>query len=166
MPLYTFRYETPPGFSDLILASDGEVLTGLRFVTSGDPPSRAAAAPLPIFRETVGWLDLYFQGVEPEHTPRYRVIDPTPFRKEILDILMTIPYGQTVTYRDIADQIARSRGVARMSAQAVGGAVGWNPIGILIPCHRVIGADGSLTGYRGGLENKRALLRLEENHRL
>ena len=83
----------------------------------------------------------------------------TPFRKEVLSRLMEIPYGETVTYGEIAQEIAQKRSTTgRMSAQAVGGAVGWNPICIMIPCHRVIGADGSLTGYGGGIENKRWLL--------
>lgn len=85
----------------------------------------------------------------------------TPFRREVWDILLTIPYGQTMTYSEIAKEMARRRDLERMSAQAVGGAVGHNPIGIIVPCHRVISADGSLTGYAGGIDRKMALLELE-----
>ena len=91
--------------------------------------------------------------------PKIRIEELTPFRKEVLSRLMEIPYGETVTYGEIALEIAQKRSTTgRMSAQAVGGAVGWNPICIMIPCHRVIGADGALTGYGGGIENKRWLL--------
>ena len=85
----------------------------------------------------------------------------TPFRKEVSEIMCQIPFGKTVTYGEIAAAIAKKHGIEKMSAQAVGGAVGWNPIGIIVPCHRVVGANGSLTGYGGGLHNKIALLRLE-----
>ena len=89
-------------------------------------------------------------------------MNTTPFRKAVYDILLTIPYGQTMTYGEIANIIAEQNGVERMSAQAVGGAVGHNPISIIIPCHRVIGAYGSLTGYAGGLDRKIELLKLEK----
>lgn len=85
----------------------------------------------------------------------------TAFRQEVMERLKAIPYGQTTTYGAIAKQIAAKKGMSRISAQAVGGAVGWNPIGIIVPCHRVIGANGALTGYGGGLQNKIALLKLE-----
>ena len=85
----------------------------------------------------------------------------TPFRREVMEILNGIPFGKTLTYGKIADMIAKEHGLPRMSAQAVGGAVGWNPIGIIVPCHRVVGANGDLTGYGGGMKNKIALLRLE-----
>ena len=85
----------------------------------------------------------------------------TPFRKSVWDILLTIPYGRTMTYGEIADQIAEQNGTAKMSAQAVGGAVGHNSISLIIPCHRVVGTNGSLTGYAGGIEKKKRLLALE-----
>ena len=87
----------------------------------------------------------------------------TPFRKEVIDIINTITFGNTLTYKDIAEIIAKKRGMKRMSSQAVGGAVGWNPICIIIPCHRVVGSSGNLTGYGGGIKNKIALLTLEKN---
>jgi methylated-DNA-[protein]-cysteine S-methyltransferase len=108
-----------------------------------------------VFDETRRWLDLYFTGEKPDFTPQLAP-KGTPFQQRVWEILLTIPYGKTVSYGDVARQISPT-----MSAQAIGGAVGRNPIGIIIPCHRVIGADGSLTGYGGGLERKRWLLELE-----
>lgn len=106
------------------------------------------------------WLDCYFTGEEPDfNVPLY--YNSSPFRMEVWDVLKSIPFGQTMTYKEIADIIASSRGVDKMSAQAIGGAVGRNPISIMIPCHRVIGSDGSLTGYAGGINKKLKLLELE-----
>lgn len=102
-----------------------------------------------------------FSGKQPNFTPAYTMLHLTAFRQEVMERLKAIPYGQTTTYGAIAKQIAAKKGIPRMSAQAVGGAVGWNPIGIIVPCHRVIGANGALTGYGGGLQNKIALLKLE-----
>ncbi len=154
--VYTCHFSSPLG--EITLSSDGESLTGLRFGRA----ERAENPDLPVFRETVRWLDLYFAGMIPYFTPPLR-LSATPFQKAVYDILITIPYGQTTTYGKLAEQIARQRGVARMSAQAVGGAVGRNPISIIIPCHRVVGSDGSLTGYAWGLDRKAALLELEKN---
>lgn len=163
--MYCLHCFTSNGFSDILLQSDGEVLTGLSFLKSekGIKTSHRGteAKDLPIFRETTRYLDLYFQGEVPDFLPRYRLDGATPFRLAIADLLSRIPYGETVTYGDLAKEVARLRGKEKMSAQAVGGAVGWNPVSILIPCHRVIGADGSLVGYGGGIENKRLLLALE-----
>ena len=103
----------------------------------------------------------YFSGKDPENVPPIRIHNITPFRQEVIEIMNTIPYGQTMTYGDISRIIAKHRGLKRMSAQAVGGAVGWNPICIIIPCHRVIGTNGSLIGYAGGIEKKIRLLELE-----
>lgn len=161
----TQRYRTPDGFDDLLLSTDGEVLTGVLFVGSpdsenlpqGEPPSR----PVPVLTETAAWLDCYFSGGIPGPLPPYRIAGLTAFRQAVTDRMLRIPYGQTVTYGEIAAELAAARGIARMSAQAVGGAVGANPLCILIPCHRVIGADGSPVGYGGGMRNKLALLRLE-----
>ena len=110
------------------------------------------------------WLDIYLSGMEPNFTPP---LNPqgTPFRKAIWEILLRIPYGQTVTYGEIAKVFAQEKGLAKMSTQAVGGAVGHNPISLVIPCHRVVGANGSLTGYAGGIERKQKLLELERNVR-
>ena len=106
------------------------------------------------------WLDLYFLGKAPDFMPPFSV-SGTKFRKEVWELLLQIPYGQTTTYGELAKKLAARRNIARMSAQAVGSAVGHNPVSILIPCHRVIGSDGSLTGYAGGIEKKAALLALE-----
>ena len=152
-------YTTSAAFDNLLMTSDGKVLTGLHFAKS-----RKAAEPnkaLPIFKDVSRWLDIYFSGREPDFTPDFRIDNATPFRKNILEILSHIPFGKVLTYGEIAQTIAERNGLAKMSAQAVGGAVGWNPICIIIPCHRVIGANNKLTGYGGGIENKLALLRLE-----
>ena len=161
---YKATYKTPQGFSDMMMMSDGEVLTGLHFVDSRKATRSyrdCTARDLPVFRETCRWLDEYFGGREPDFTPPYRIDGLTPFRKYVIDVLLKIPFGQTKTYGDIAAAIAKKRGLKKMSAQAVGGAVGWNPICLVIPCHRVIGANGALVGYGGGIKNKVALLELE-----
>jgi len=164
-----FRYITPEGFDNLLMRSDGDALTGLWFEGSRDEdkhayhsaePCSIASLP-PVMVDTCRWLDIYFSGRQPEFRPVCRLDGITPFRHEVLQLLSEIPFGETTTYGQIADAIARKHGLTKMSAQAVGGAVGWNPIGIIIPCHRVIGADGNLTGYGGGMTNKTALLRLE-----
>ena len=162
-----WKYETPDGFSDLLMNSDGEYLTGLWFEGSADGSKHTILCEekeLPVFRETCQWLDLYFTGKNPEFTPRYKINGLTPFRQEVIEIMKTIPYGETITYGEIAAIIDKKRGLTRMSAQAVGGAVGWNPICIIIPCHRVMGANGSLTGYGGGIANKIALLAHERKY--
>ena len=160
---YTFHYDSPLG--RMTLASDGERLTGLWF----DGQKHFAATldkehkekPLPVFAETGRWLDLYFGGTAPDFTPPLSM-KTTPFRRAVWAILLTIPYGRSMTYGEIAESIARQKGLARMSARAVGGAVGHNAISLIIPCHRVLGADGSLTGYAGGMERKSKLLALEK----
>ena len=159
-----FKYKTPPGFDDMWMNSDGEVLTGLWFEGSrGQSKHRldCEERDLPVFRETRRWLDCYFSGREPDFTPPYRIDGLTPFRKDVTDAMLAIPFGQTTTYGSIAAGIARKHGLAKMSAQAVGGAVGWNPICIIVPCHRVVGAGQSLVGYGGGIRNKAGLLSLE-----
>ena len=157
--LYTAHYTSPLG--GITLASDGIALTGLYFDGEpGCPPCDAAHKKnLPVFGEAMRWLDLYFAGKEPDCMP---VLNPTgtEFQQAVWEILRTIPYGATTSYGTIARRIEQKT-KKRMSAQAVGGAVGRNPISILIPCHRVIGADGSLTGYAGGLDKKESLLRIE-----
>lgn len=156
---FTATYTTPAAFDNLLLTSDGEVLTGLHFVKSGSQTVKDA--DLPVFQDVCRWLDIYFSGCEPDFMPEFRIDNATPFCKDVLEIVQQIPFGKTLTYGDIAAQIAKNRGIAKMSAQAVGGAVGWNPICIIVPCHRVLGANGSLTGYGGGLQNKIELLKLE-----
>lgn len=153
----------------MIMNSDGEYLTGLYFEGSRDEGKHildCEEADLPVFRETCEWLDIYFGGREPDFMPKWKTDNLTPFRKDVQDIMLDIPFGKTIAYNDIAKEIAKKRGIAKMSAQAVGGAVGWNPICIIIPCHRVVGADGSLTGYGGGIKNKVALLDLEGDTKL
>ena len=118
---------------------------------------------MPVFDKTSKWLDTYFSGQEPDFTPEYKIENLTPFRKQVIAIMNKIPYGKTITYNDIAKEIAKSKGIEKMSAQAVGGAVGWNPICIIIPCHRVVGTNGSLVGYGGGINNKIKLLEIEKN---
>ena len=148
----------------MMMSSDGNVLTGLWFQWSPDQKKHNelyTIEELPIFRETCRWLDIYFSGRQPDFTPIYWLYDLTPFRKEVSEIMLTIPFGKTMTYGDIAKQIEPKHGILKMSAQAVGGAVGWNPICIIIPCHRVIGARDKLTGYGGGIKNKISLLALE-----
>lgn len=114
-----------------------------------------------MFGQTVRWLDIYFSGRDPGFTPQL-FLEGSSFRREVWDILLTIPYGRTMTYGQIAGIIAEQRGLDRMSAQAVGGAVGHNPVSLIVPCHRVVGADGSLTGYAGGIGRKAKLLTVEK----
>ena len=158
-----FHYISPLG--GITLASDSEALTGLWFDGQKYFPhkfiSESTEAELPIFTQTCNWLDIYFGGKEPGFTPPIS-LHTTPFRKVVYDILLTIPYGQTMTYGEIARILAKQLKIEHMSAQAVGSAVGHNPVSIIIPCHRVVGADGSLTGYAGGLDKKTALLKLEK----
>ena len=162
---HRFRYSTPKGFDDILMFSDGSVLTELRFEQAHkkyEQKEFCEEKNLPVFNDVRRWLDIYFSGKEPDFTPDYRIDGMTPFRRDVFEILIKIPFGKTVTYGEIAAEIARKRNIAKMSAQAVGGAVGWNPLCIIVPCHRVIGADGSLTGYGGGIKNKIALLELEK----
>ena len=166
MTYYKTTYKTPEGFSDIIMNSDGEYITGLWFEGSRDTLKHkldCEEKELPIFEETKNWLDIYFNGKEPQFTPKYKIENLTPFRKDVIGIMNNIPYGKIVTYNDISKIIAEKKGIERMSSQAVGGAVGWNPICIIIPCHRVVGSNGSLTGYGGGIRNKVKLLELEGN---
>ena len=157
--IYTAHYTSPLG--GITLTSDGMALTGLYFDGERDFPDLSAAhkKDLPVFGEVMRWLDLYFAGKEPDFMPPLAPVGTT-FQQAVWEILKTIPYGGTTTYGAIAKRLEKSTG-KRMSAQAVGGAVGRNPISLLIPCHRVIGADGSLTGYAGGLDKKEYLLRTE-----
>lgn len=159
---YVTTYSSPLG--ELVLASDGAALTGLWFQgqkyfgsTLIEPVSQQEVPP---FDEVRRWLDDYFAGKEPNFTPALRC-DGTPFQMVVWAALRDIPYGTTVTYGQLSRRIAERMGRDRMAAQAVGGAVGHNPISLIIPCHRVVGANGSLTGYAGGLERKHRLLLLE-----
>ncbi|MCD8131444.1 MAG: methylated-DNA--[protein]-cysteine S-methyltransferase [Lachnospiraceae bacterium] len=161
--LYTYSYSSPLG--ELTLAANGQALTGLWFVgqkyyadtLKGDHEEKF----LPIFDQTFGWLDVYFSGKEPDFMPPL-ALNGSPFQMAVWEILKGIPYGRTMTYGEIAAKVAGQRGIAKMSARAVGGAVGHNPASIIVPCHRVVGADGSLTGYAGGIDRKVELLKLEK----
>ena len=150
---------------EITLRSDGQFLTGLWFANDkhyGDKYIQdAQTAELPVFALAEKWLAEYFAGCKPKVKVPLQFTG-TDFQKCVWKILQNIPYGRLVTYGDIACEIAAQRGLARMSAQAVGGAVGRNPLCIIIPCHRVIGADGSLTGYGGGMWRKVRLLEIEK----
>lgn len=160
---YTYHYKSPIG--SMTMSSDGEALTGLWFdrqkYFGSTLTEESENKKLPVFEETIRWLDCYFRGEVPEFIPELK-LEGTEFRRRVWEILLTIPYGQTMTYGEIAKRIAVQKGIVSMSAQAVGGAVGHNPIGIIVPCHRVIGADRSLTGYAGGIEKKIRLLQIEK----
>lgn len=165
--IYKSIYKTPVEYSDMIMYSDGEYLIGLRFEEAKDVNKQSVDAiegNTQVFEDTKKWLDEYFKGNNPEFTPKYKINNLTEFRQMVIDEMLKIPYGETITYNDIAKSIAKKKNISKMSAQAVGGAVGWNPICLIIPCHRVIGTDGSLTGYGGGIENKKALLEYEKNN--
>ena len=162
--MYKRKYKTPAGFSNMLMASDGEYLTNLCFIGSKDETNldlSGVEKELPIFQETSRWLDIYFGGREPDFIPKYKLKSLTPFRAQVSAIMAEISFGKLTTYQKIAMKIAMQNGLRKMSAQAVGGAVGWNPLCLIIPCHRVVGSDGSLTGYGGGLSNKIALLKNE-----
>lgn len=154
--LFLTHYASPLG--PILLAADETGLTGLWFEGQKYFPSFLGVdyqeKETPVLTETARWLDVYFSGKDPDILPPLHP-QGSPFRQAVWNILLTIPRGQTMTY----GEIARRLGVR--SAQAVGGAVGHNPISILIPCHRVVGSDGSLTGYAGGLDRKARLLQLE-----
>ena len=161
---YSARYTSPVG--PLVLACDGEHLTGLWMEGQkyfGSPLLETAQAreDHPVFVMARDWLDRYFSGARP--VPSELPLSPAggEFRQLVWRLLCQIPYGQTATYGALAQSAAAELGRTHMSAQAVGGAVGHNPLSIIIPCHRVVGADGSLTGYAGGVEKKRKLLEWE-----
>ena len=159
---YTTHYQSPIG--GILLAADEIGLTGLWFdgekyyADHLDPEHEEKETP--ILERTQEWLTVYFSGNEPSFLPPIHMIG-TPFQLSVWKILQKIPYGKTVTYGEIAKEIAGQKGLSRMSAQAVGGAVGHNEISIIVPCHRVVGTNGSLAGYAGGIDKKVKLLTLE-----
>lgn len=159
---YITRYQSPLG--EILLACDDQGLTGLWFdhekyyALNLDPEHMEKGTA--DFQDTRRWLDIYFQGTEPDSFPPLHMIG-TPFQISVWNILRRIPYGKTTTYGEIAALLAQERNLPRMSAQAVGGAVGHNEISIIVPCHRVVGKNGNLTGYAGGIDKKTALLKLE-----
>lgn len=163
---YTSVYSSELG--DILLAADEIGLTGLWFFGQSyfadTLPAEQIAQETPILTQAREWLDEYFSGKEPDFTPTLHPIG-SPFRQAVWKLLLQIPYGQTTTYGEIARQLEKLQNRPHMSAQAVGGAVGHNGISIIIPCHRVVGTKGSLTGYAGGLDKKMALLELEHANR-
>lgn len=160
--VYTCKYTSPIG--DILLAADEVGLTGLWFegqrYFASTLPSEHIQKETEILKMTKEWLNIYFSGAEPKFTPPLNA-NGTPFRKAIWKILLTIPYGQTFSYGDITKAYTRENALEKMSAQAVGGAVGHNPTSLIIPCHRVVGSNGRLTGYAGGIDKKIYLLKLE-----
>ncbi len=153
---YTYNYSSPEG--EILLAANDNGLTGLWFYGAkyfaADLENARTEKLTPVLRQTLRWLDTYFSGSEPDFMPPLE-LHGSDFRRRVWAELAKIPYGETVTYGEIAKKL----GVK--SAQAVGGAVGHNPVSIIVPCHRVLGADGSLTGYAGGTDKKARLLELE-----
>lgn len=159
---YTTKYQSPVG--EILLACDEIGLTGLwleneKYYALG-LESQHEEKNTDVFEKAKQWLDIYFTGREPDFMPPIHMVG-TPFQLSVWKILTEIPYGKITTYGEIAKQIAKERGLKRMSAQAVGGAVGHNEISIIVPCHRVVGTNGSLTGYAGGIKKKQKLLKLE-----
>ena len=161
--LYYKKVASPLG--EITLRSDGEALTGLWFADDKHYGAKdiagAALADLDVFTQAEEWLAEYFAGREPKVSVPLK-LQGSEFQMQVWRLLQDIPYGRLVTYGDIAKKIAAQKGLARMSAQAVGGAVGHNPLCIIVPCHRVVGANGSLTGYGGGMWRKVRLLELEK----
>ncbi len=162
---YIYYYHSPLGRITLAGDKDKNALTGLWFdgqkYFGSTLTKDFTQKKLPVFEQTAQWLDIYFKGKEPDFTPPF-LMKTTDFRKMVWEILLTIPFGKTMTYGQIADKIAKQKELPKMSAQAVGGAVGHNAISLIIPCHRVIGTNGSLTGYAGGIEKKLQLLTMEK----
>lgn len=153
---YLGYYDSPLGTIKMV--SDGEYLIELSFDKKCS--KEYIEKNLKIFNQTRKWLDIYFSGDIPSFTPKYK-LEGTEFRKQVWKYIEKIKYGESVSYKEIADMIAKKKGIDKMSAQAVGNAVGHNPICLIVPCHRVIGADGSLVGYAAGLDRKKKLLDLE-----
>ena len=162
---YTYHYSSPIG--GITMASNGDALTGLWFdgqkYFASTLSKKHMEKQLPVFDRTCEWLDLYFGGTDPGFMPTIFMWD-SDFRRDVYEILMTIPFGKTMTYKEIADRIAKKHRIISMSPQAVGGAIAHNPFSLIIPCHRVVGSSGKLTGYAGGLDKKEWLLNMEKLH--
>ena len=161
--VFTHHCQSPLG--GITMAADGEALTGLWFdgqkFFGSTLSAESAERFLPVFAETERWLDLYFSGRIPDFTPMLN-LKATEFRNAVWKILLTVPYGRTISYGRIAEILSLQASSARVSARAVGGAVAHNPVSLIIPCHRVVGSDGGLTGYAGGIARKKALLEMEQ----
>lgn len=159
---YTSSYPSPLG--RLFLAAEEDGLTGAWFdcqkYFASSLNEETEEKEIPLFKDVKKWLSIYFSGKEPGFTLPLHLTG-SDFQKEVWEILRSIPYGKTMTYGEIAKQIAARKRISRMSAQAVGGAVGHNKISVIVPCHRVVGANGNLTGYAGGIDKKIKLLTLE-----
>lgn len=159
---YISRYESPLG--GILLAADEAGLTGLWFegqkYFARSLDREHEEKELPVLEQAKRWLDIYFSGKEPGFELPLHFIG-TDFQKQVWKMLCCIPYGQTTTYGALAERLAAERGIPRMSARAVGSAVGHNGISIIVPCHRVVGSGGNLTGYAGGIRRKTELLKLE-----
>lgn len=160
--IFTEYYASPLG--NILLTADETGLTGLwfegqKYFAQGLPEERREAET-PVLTQTKDWLDIYFSGEKPDFLPPLHPAG-SQFRQDVWNLLLEIPYGETRTYGEISKKLAERRNLPHSSAQAVGGAVGHNPVSIIIPCHRVVGTNGSLTGYAGGLERKIRLLELE-----
>lgn len=166
--MYYCVYKTKFNLEDIILTSDGEFLTGLYFFSDNHKNIKnfEANETLPIFEQTKSWLDNYFCGKVQTITPKYKLPNGSEFRKRVWEIILNVPFGDSITYGEIANIIAKERGIIKMSAQAVGNALNKNPICIIIPCHRVVGKGGNLVGYGGGIDNKKILLELERKKKL
>lgn len=160
--LYKAIYNSPIG--ELILMAENSKLVGLWFTDSkyfpADTILTCQQKDLDVFAKTKHWLDIYFSGKKPNFTPELSLYGTT-FQKEVWSLLCEIQYGQTTTYANLAKLIAKKHNIKKMAAQAIGGAVGRNPISIIVPCHRVIGSNGSLTGYAAGISKKTILLDME-----
>lgn len=163
---YTSKYQSPLG--EIMIAADEKGLTGLWFVGQKyfalylDKENEEKE--IPVLKDAKKWLDIYFSGKEPNFKLPLHFTG-TDFQNEVWEILYSIPYGKTMTYGEIANILAKRKGLKRMSAQAVGGAVGKNEISIIVPCHRVVGTNGSLTGYAGGISKKIELLKIEKGYK-
>lgn len=155
---YTYIYTFPIG--KLEVTAEDDAITGIRF-TDGTPSTPCSSTPPAVIIQAIKWLQDYFNGKIPQNMPPIKQ-QGTPFQKEVWQELLKIDYGETVAYGDIAKRVAERRGIKKMSAQAVGQALSKNPIIIMVPCHRVIGNNGKLTGYAGGVEKKHFLLKLEK----
>ena len=160
---YISHYSSPLG--DILLAADSVGLTGLWFEGQKyfalNLDKEHEEKEIPLFVQTKRWLDIYFSGKEPDFSVPLHVTG-TAYQNQVWELLLAMPYGQTTTYGELARRIAGKRGEKHMSAQAVGGAVGHNNISVIVPCHRVVGTNGSLTGYAGGIDKKIKLLELEK----
>lgn len=163
---YTSKYQSPLG--EIMIAADEKGLTGLWFVGQKyfglylDKENEEKEVQ--IIKDAKKWLDIYFSGKEPNFKIPLH-FNGTDFQNEVWEILYSIPYGKTMTYGQIANILANKKGLKKMSAQAVGGAIGKNKISIIVPCHRVVGSNGSLTGYAGGISKKIKLLKIEKGYK-